>query len=523
MDMTIKQKKFNVTGICIPRFHYMVDITDKIDEIIRDYIECDEYFVINRARQYGKSTTLELLYSRLKKDYLVLDISFEAAEDCFASIHTMAQGVINKIFRALSENDVSNALMEIWNQPVAAELPLDSLSAKISDFCRASEKEVILMVDEVDKAADNQIFLSFLGLLREKYLKRSVGRDRTFKSVILAGVHDIKNLKMKIHPGQMEHYNSPWNIAADFQVDMSLSAAGIEDMLREYENDKHTGMNIPEMAGLISDYTSGYPFLVSYICKLLDERNFTWTREGLQEAVKILVKGPNTLYDDMIKQVTEYPGLSMMLQNILFRGIEYPYHEYNKVINIGKMLGFIENRKEAAAVSNRIFEMQLYSYFISEEFSKDRMLGDQIPDKNQFVHDGRLNMDLVMRKFYEYYNALYRQEDQKFVEEYGRKIFLIYLKPIINGVGNFYVEAETRDKTRTDIVVDYRGVQYIIENKIWRGKEYNADGEEQLWGYLEQYHLTRGYLLSFNFNKKREGAGIREVIYKGKTILEVIV
>ena len=58
MDMTIKQKKFNVTGICIPRFHYMVDITDKIDEIIRDYIECDEYFVINRARQYGKSTTL---------------------------------------------------------------------------------------------------------------------------------------------------------------------------------------------------------------------------------------------------------------------------------------------------------------------------------------------------------------------------------------------------------------------------------------------------------------------------------
>ncbi len=100
---------------------------------------------------------------------------------------------------------------------------------------------------------------------------------------------------------------------------------------------------------------------------------------------------------------------------------------------------------------------------------------------------------------------------------------MIYLKPIINGVGNFYVEAETRDKTRTDIVVDYRGVQYIIENKIWRGKEYNADGEEQLWGYLEQYHLTRGYLLSFNFNKRREGAGIREVIYKGKTIMEVIV
>ena len=76
------------------------------------------------------------------------------------------------------------------------------------------------------------------------------------------------------------------------------------------------------------------------------------------------------------------------------------------------------------------------------------------------------------------YNSLYRQEDAKFVEEHGRKIFLIYLKPIINGVGNFYVEAETRDKTRTDIVVDYRGVQYIIETKLWRGEGYHSEGEE---------------------------------------------
>ena len=76
-----KNKRFNITGICIPELHYMVDTTDKIDEIIHHYIEYDEYFTINRARQYGKSTTLELLYNRLKGDYYVLDISFEAAED----------------------------------------------------------------------------------------------------------------------------------------------------------------------------------------------------------------------------------------------------------------------------------------------------------------------------------------------------------------------------------------------------------------------------------------------------------
>ena len=72
---------------------------------------------------------------------------------------------------------------------------------------------------------------------------------------------------------------------------MSFEAAGIENMLTEYEQDRETGMNIAEMSELIFDYTSGYPFLVSYICKLLDEKKYSWTREGLQEAVKILVKG----------------------------------------------------------------------------------------------------------------------------------------------------------------------------------------------------------------------------------------
>lgn len=521
-----KQNKFNITGICIPQLHYMVDMAEKIEVIVNDYIACDEYFTINRARQYGKSTTLELLYNRLKGEYLVLDISFEAAEDCFASLYALAQGVVNKVSRALSANPhVPGPLLELWSQPVTRELPLDSLSEKITKFCQASEKEVILMVDEVDKAADNQVFLNFLGLLREKYLRRSVGRDHTFKSVILAGVYDIKNLKMKLNPGQEGHYNSPWNIAADFRVDMSFSAAEIEKMLLSYERERCTGMDVSLMADMIFGYTSGYPFLVSYLCKLLDERigAAAWTQEGLQEAVKILVKGPNTLYDDMIKQVVEYPRLSTMLQNILFRGMEYPYHEYSEVTNIGKMLGFIKDQDGMVAVSNRIFEMQLYSFFLSEELSQDMDLNEAAPDRNQFIRNGNLDMDLVMRKFYVYYSSLYRDEDQKFVEEYGRKLFLLYLKPIINGNGNFYVEAETRDKQRTDVVIDYRGRQHIVEMKIWHGAKYNADGEMQLVRYLEQYHLERGYLLSFYFGKKRKNAGIREAVCEGKHILEVVV
>lgn len=86
----------------------------------------------------------------------------------------------------------------------------------------------------MDKSSNNQLFLSFIGMLRNKYLDREVGRDYTFKSVILVGVYDVKTLKLKLRQPEESKYNSPWNIAIDFNVDMSFSEEEISTMLEEY-------------------------------------------------------------------------------------------------------------------------------------------------------------------------------------------------------------------------------------------------------------------------------------------------
>lgn len=99
---------------------------------------------------------------------------------------------------------------------------------------------------------------------------------------------------------------------------------------------------------------------------------------------------------------------------------------------------------------------------------------------------------------------------------------MTYLKPIINGVGNYYIEARTRDLRRTDVVIDYLGQQQVVEMKIWHGEEYNRRGELQLVRYLDDYALDKGYLLSFNFNKNKK-TGMKEIHCNGKTILEVVV
>jgi hypothetical protein len=98
----------------------------------------------------------------------------------------------------------------------------------------------------------------------------------------------------------------------------------------------------------------------------------------------------------------------------------------------------------------------------------------------------------------------------------------LYLKLIINDTGNYYIEAQTRDQTRTDVIVDYLGQQYIIELKIWRGPRYNAEGEKQISEYLDYFGLTTGYMLSFNFNKNKK-TGMNQVQVGDKLLYEVVV
>lgn len=75
---------------------------------------------------------------------------------------------------------------------------------------------------------------------------------------------------------------------------------------------------------------------------------------------------------------------------------------------------------------------------------------------------------------------------------------------------------------RTDVVVDYNGEQFVIELKLWHGNAYNERGEEQLLGYLDHYHLQKGYMISFNFNKKKE-IGVKEMVFSKKVLVEAIV
>ena len=383
------KKRFNIAGTCIPQKHYMADTSEKLSRMIR-LIEQESYFTINRARQYGKTTTLMLLWSRLKEKYVVINISFEGmGMDAFGSEDAFVRRFCGRVEKNLRLSGYSEAKQNIW--------------------------------------------------------KCTAGKE---------------NLKLKLRPDEERKYNSPWNIAVDFPIDMSLSVPEISSMIREYEEEQEFTIAAEDVACEIRRYTSGYPFLVSLICLWMDERvsgelslKDCWTPRGVRAAAREILKGTNPLFDDMIKNLENNPKFRSFVEGILFHGNQIPYKVSNKEINLGVTFGIIGEKEGLCKISNIMFETYIYDHFIA-----DQVIGKQVlsASRTQFVDEnGDLEMDAILEKFQDLMKAEYRRE-------------------------------------------------YIVELKLWSGSKKHEEGLRQLLNYMESRGQKKGWLLTFCFLKNRE-------------------
>ncbi len=514
------RKRFNITGSCNPERHYMVD-TEKRFKAVEGLIDGGAYFTINRARQFGKTTMLQMIRRKLSDKYLIIKTSFEGlGDESFKSIP-----VFVNTFCSLMTNFLQNIGEEqnVWKFFDHKDLTsFEELSKVITCFCESSPKPVVLLIDEVDKSSDNQMFLNFIGMLRNKYLERNEGLGNTFHSVVLAGVYDIKNLKLKLRPDAEKKYNSPWNIAADFNVDMTFHPEEIAQMLNDYENDVHTGMDIKAISEEIYKYTTGYPFLVSYICKKIDEEfDQEWTSESIVKAVKVLVQGNSTLMDDLSKNLENNPEFREFMYSVSVNSVSYSFSLLNPMVNMGNMFSYIRDKNGRVVIHNLIFEEALFLYFTLDYTIKNN--AKLSPFQLNYVRNGKLNMEHVVTRFADLMHQEYRKNDEEFLERQGRLVFLSFLKPIINGIGFYYVEPQTRDNRRMDLVVTYDKQEFIVELKIWHGDKYEELGRDQLSDYLAIRGMDEGYLVTFDFSKNKQDAEPQWIEWNGKRIFEVVV
>ncbi len=384
-------------------------------------------------------------------------------------------------------------------------ISLLQLSEVITALMGKTEKQVVLLIDEVDKSSNNQLFIDFLALLRNKYLAQDLAK--TFHSVILAGVHDVKSIKLKLRPEDEQKFNSPWNIATEFRVDMNLQPVEIVPMLREYARDCGVHLDAELIAKQLFYYTSGYPFLVSKLCKTIDEQILPtkteqiWSSEDIEVAASMIVRETNTNFDALIKNLENNPALYNLAYKSLIEIEFQSYSIHDPTVSLGLMYGIIKNG-EGISIHNRIYEEIIYAYITSKATSQV-LLGEYNVPRGFRLPDNRLNIEAILLKFQAFMKEHYSAKDRDFLERNGRLVFLAFIKPIINGSGYDFKEPQISEERRLDVVITYFQHKYIVELKIWRGAEAHADGMDQLTDYLNQLSLSVGYLLIFDHSKKK--------------------
>jgi hypothetical protein len=396
------------------------------------------------------------------------------------------------------------------------------LSFVITNLVKKTTKKIVVLIDEVDKSSNNQLFVSFLGMLRNLYLDRSL--VPTFHSVILAGVHDVKSLKLKIRPNEEQKFNSPWNIAADFKVDMNLQPFEIKPMLDDYVAEKGVKMDTAAMAEDLFYYTSGYPFLVSKLCKMLDEEVLPtrdaqeWTENDLEWAVRQLVLEPNTNFESLVKNLENNPELYQIAYRMLINGEYQDYNIHDPIISMGVMFGIFKNGR-GIKIHNKIYEEVIYHYMTSKTKSQ-LLFGEYTANKNFKLVNNALNMELVLQKFQAFMHEQYSKQDRDFLERHGRLVFLAFLKPILNGHGYDFKEVQISEERRLDVTITFYQHKYVAELKIWRGQVAHEEGLEQLCDYLDRLKLAEGYLIIFD-HKEIKTSHYEWITYKNKKIFIV--
>jgi len=405
---------------------------------------------------------------------------------------------------------------------------MDTLSEAITAFVHQVPQKLILLIDEVDSSSNYEPFLSFLGMLRTKYLDRYSPQNFTFHSIVLAGVHDIKSLKYKLRNPNDAQYNSPWNIAVDFKVRMSFNPQEIAPMLEQYCEAEGVQMDISAIAERLYYHTSGYPFLVSKLCKNIVEdvlpthpksTQKAWTVQDVEAAVRLLLKESNTNFDSLINNMEKNPSLYKLAYEVIINGSNIPFNPDEPVTALGRMYGIFKANGRLK-IHNHIYEQRLYNYMAAK--TRQTLIEKGNYDfSTEFVNpDFSLDLKGVLLKFQQFMKEQRSSRDKEFIERQWRLVFLAFLKPIISSKGHDFKEVETSDEKRLDIIVTFYEHKYILELKIWRGPKNHERGLVQLADYLDIHSVQKGYLLIFDTRKKKTWEK-KSVKIQGKEIFAV--
>jgi energy-coupling factor transporter ATP-binding protein EcfA2 len=491
-------RKFNITGSIIPEEHYYVDRRPQIEKLTA-LVEEKTYFVINRPRQFGKTTLLNFLARSLQ--------AAGKHAPALISFQSLAQRV--DINEAEFYAEVAKLIHEELNFAHAISIPTPNEIGRRSEFFDwlreiCQNRKLVLLIDEID-AVPETVVIGFLANLREMYLQRSRRPSSPAPhAVALAGVHDIKNLKARYRDEtQTIGSGSPFNIAIDY----ALPPFSLENIRQYYlQHTQETGQEFDERVfARVHHVTSGHPWLVSVLAKTLveelaPERRQRITIEHTEAAIQKLIASRNTNFESLFNNAKK-PNLFPIVRNLLI-GRRYRFNIQDDDIDLGVRYGIFAEKDRQLSLANLIYAQALYQHF---ERELKKTVVEELVEGHEFQDEaGRLDFRRVMKKFQAFMKAKGAAlvKHPSFKEVTAQLLFLSYLDLLVNGKGWTFKEVESGEG-RIDVMCCYGQQKEIVELKLWYGERKYEEGLEQLAKYLESESLDHGWFIVFDRRKSK--------------------
>ena len=499
---------FNTEGPVRPDDHYAIAPLDRMEvEELLGLIRGKRYFVLHAPRQTGKTSALialrDLLNSGEAGDFRCVDVNVEVGQ---VARDDVARGV-RPILGLLAENALAQGddyPSKVWQDVLAAVGADGAINVLLARWCRANPTPLVLLVDEIDSLVGDTL-LSVLRQLRAGYEQRPGGFPQ---SVVLCGVRDIRDYRIRSSTGEVVAGGSPFNVAAKSLRLGDFTEAETRTLIVQHTEE--TGQRFsPAALDAVWTQTRGQPWLVNALCagacfdnKAGRDRSRTIEADDVYAAREELILSRRMHLDQ----------LAHKLEEERVRRVVGPILSGGEVRHHGRDLEYVRDLGLIAPDSPPRMANPIYAEVVPRELGY--VLQDSLDVQVAWYVDGAGRLDMTklltaFRTFFGEHAAHWLGRFTDYPEAGPQLILQAYLQRVVNGGGRIEREYGL-GRDRTDLLVLWPREagkpsdlweRFVVECKVLRDSDRKSlawtieRGMEQTLGYMAQCGAEEGHLV----------------------------
>ena len=518
---------FNVAGPVRPDDHYAIPPLDRMDvDELLGLIQAKQYFVLHAPRQTGKTSALIALRNLLNSgevgSFRCVNVNVEPAQVARDDVARGVRAILSGL--AMNARRLGDSYPdEVWPDVLAKAGPEDAIKELLARWCEANPTPLVLLVDEIDSLVGDTL-LSVLRQLRAGYEHRPEGFPQ---SVVLCGVRDIRDYRIRSSTGEVIAGGSPFNVAAKSLRMGDFTEAETRALMAQHTEE--TGQRFsPAALEAVWSQTRGQPWLVNALCAGACFDN----KAGRDRSRPIEVDDIYAAREELIvSRRTHLDQLAHKLEEARVRRVVEPILSGGEARHDGRDLEYVRDlglidTGEPPRIANPI-----YAEVVPRELGYILQSSLDVQAAWYVDDDGGLDMTKLLTAFGTFFGEHSEHWLGRFSEypEAGPQLILqAYLHRVVNGGGRIKREYGL-GRGRTDLLVLWPREagqpsdlweRFVVECKVLRDSDRKSlagtveRGVEQTLGYMAKCGAEEGHLVVIDrrtgTEERGRGGGVEE-------------